>query len=115
MKNNKGQALVEFALILPVIIIIIIYIIDLSSILIQKYKLESDIDLIVTLYNEKKQDEINTYIQNNNVIIDYKTENNLTTIELKKSIKTSLPLVNRIMGNNINTKRIVYNGIETNE
>lgn len=112
MKSNKGQALIEFTIILPIIIIILMYIIDFSSIIIQKHKLESDMDLIVTLYDQKKTDEINAYIQSNNITINYKTENNLTTIEIKKSIKSNLPLMNKIIGNNINTNRTIYNGIE---
>lgn len=112
MKNNKGQALIEFTLILPVILLILLYIVEFGRITLKKYQLESDIDLVTTLYQEKKLDELNNYINKNNLTINYKTENNLTTIELKQNIKSNMPLLNNILGNNINTKRTIYDPVE---
>lgn len=108
MKNNKGQALIEFILILPIILLILLYIIEFGRISLKKYELESNLDLIVTLYNENKKEEINNYANNNNIEVIYKNTNNLTTIEIKKNIKSNLPLINNILGNNINAKRTVY-------
>ena len=112
MKNNKGQALIEFILILPVILLILLYTIEFGRITLKKYELETNLDLIVTLYNENKKEEINNYANNNNIEVTYKTTNNLTTIEVKKNIKSNLPLINNILGNNINVKRTVYEKTE---
>lgn len=106
--KDKGQALIEFVLILPVILLILLYIIEFGRITLKKQQLESNMDLIVNLYEEKKQQELNTYISNNNIIINYNKQNDLTTIEIKQNIKSNMSLINRIMGNTITTKRTIY-------
>lgn len=106
--KDKGQALIEFVLILPVILLILLYIIEFGRITLKKQQLESNMDLIVNLYEEKKQQELNTYISNNNIIINYNKQNDLTTIEIKQNIKSNMPLINRIMGNKITTQRTIY-------
>ena len=65
-------------------------------------------NVIMNLYEEKKQQELNTYISNNNIIINYNKQNDLTTIEIKQNIKSNMPLINRIMGNTITTQRTIY-------
>lgn len=112
MKNSKGQALIEFVLILPVILLILIYIIEFGRIIQKKQQLESDMDLIVTLYQEKQQQELNNYTQNNNIIVTYNRQNELTTIEISQNIKSNMPLINNIIGDNIKTKRTIYEKAE---
>ena len=46
--KNKGQALVEFVIILPIIMIIIFVIIDFSNVFYQKNNLESIMNSVVT-------------------------------------------------------------------
>jgi len=108
MKKNSGQALVEFVIVLPIILVILLYIIEFGKITLKKYELESNMDLIVNLYEDHKQNEINNYVSSNNITISYKTNNDLTTITIKKSIKSNMPIVNKVLGNNIETKRTVY-------
>lgn len=108
MKDNKGQALIEFAMILPVILLILMYIIEFGRITLKKHELESNMDLIVDLYEEKKQAELNNYISNNSITINYRKQNELTTIEISKNIKSNVPLINKIIGNQITTKRTIY-------
>lgn len=106
--KDKGQALIEFVLILPVILLILLYIIEFGRITLKKQQLESNMDLIVNLYEEKKQQELNTYISNNNIVINYNKQNDLTTIEINQNIKSNMPLINRIIGNTITTQRTIY-------
>ena len=40
--NNKGQALVEFVLLLPVFLIILLVVVDFGNLLYSKNKLEND-------------------------------------------------------------------------
>ena len=108
MKNNKGQALIEFVIILPIILVILLYIIEFGRITLKKYDLESNMELITELYKEKKQEEINNYINTNNLKIEITKNNELTTITLRENIKTNMPLINKILGNNIETKRTIY-------
>ena len=46
MKKNSGQALVEFVIILPIILVILLYIIEFGRITLKKYDLESNMELI---------------------------------------------------------------------
>ena len=108
MKKNSGQALIEFVIILPIILFILLYIIEFGRITLKKYELESNMELIKELYKNHKQDEINNYINSNNIIISYEKNNDLTTITIKKNIKTNMPLINKILGNTIETKRTMY-------
>ena len=108
MKKNSGQALIEFVIILPIILVILLYIIEFGRITLKKYELESNMELIKELYKNHKQDEINNYINSNNIIISYEKNNDLTTITIKKNIKTNMPLINKILGNTIETKRTIY-------
>lgn len=108
MKKNSGQALVEFVIILPIILVILLYIIEFGRITLKKYDLESNMELITELYKEKKQEEINNYINTNNLKIEITKNNELTTITLRENIKTNMPLINKILGNNIETKRTIY-------
>ena len=107
MKNNKGQALIEFTLILPVILIILLYVVELTRITLKKYELESNLDLIVTLYQEKKQEELNNYINQNNINITYTKQNELTTITINKNTNSNLPIIKNNLGK-VETKRTIY-------
>ena len=52
--NKKGQALVEFIIILPVIIFIIMLLVDFMTIFSYKNKLESNMNNVTILYKKKK-------------------------------------------------------------
>lgn len=109
MKNNKGQALVEFILILPVILAILLVIIDLGKIFNEKNTLENtSIDIIELYKNGKSIDEIkNKY---NDISITTNIENNYLTIKLKKEIEIMTPGLNIVLDNPypIEVERVVY-------
>jgi len=107
--NNKGQALIEFVIILPIVLLILLYIIDYTRVSYQKYTLESDLNLIITLYQSKKTQELSDYVSNNNININYNTLNNLTTIKITKKVKYNMPLLNKLLGTNIQASRTIYN------
>ena len=107
MKNNRGQALMEFTLILPVILLILLYMVEFGRIMLKKYELESNLDLIVTLYEDGKNDELNNFLNQNNISVSYKKENGLTTISIKKNVDSNLPLIKSILGT-IETRRTIY-------
>lgn len=54
MKSNKGQALIEFVLILPVFLLLLFAIIDFGRIVYEKNRLESISSDVVDLVNNKK-------------------------------------------------------------
>ena len=99
MKNNKGQALVEFIIVLPILLLIIISIIDFGNIISKKYSLENDIDTISNLYEEEKYDEINKYTSDKNISVHYKNNGDLLVITLSKDINITSPVLNIIFGN----------------
>lgn len=108
MKRNSGQALIEFVVILPVFLLLVLNIIDFGNILYEKYELENNLDYIVDLYYEGKIDEVNNYSQSKNIIINYAI--NDSKIEIKKKVTVNSPGLNLILKNPyfITTERHLY-------
>ena len=98
MKNNKGQALVEFIIILPIFLLLIMSIIDFGNIITKKYSLENDIDIVSDLYKNSKFQEINEYLDEKNIEINYKNKDEFLVISLNKQINITSPLLNLIIG-----------------
>lgn len=111
MKNNKGQALVEFVVIMPIFIMLLISIIDLGNIIYKKYHLENDLDYIVDLYRLNKISEINTYSNNKGFNTRFTNDNDTVTIILEKNIEIQTPGLNLVLSNpyKITVDRVIYN------
>lgn len=109
-KNGKGQALIEFILILPILLILTIGIFDLFNMQNQKYELSNDLDYVSELYINGKQNEINEYLNNKNIEMDQKIDGTFIEIRLTKKVKLITPLLNKILSNpyEISVKRSVY-------
>lgn len=110
MKDNKGQALVEFIIILPIFLLLIISVIDFGNIISKKYSLENDIDTVSSLYKEQKYEEINKYLNNKGIRVSYNEEDDLFKITLNKDIKIISPMLNIIFGKNyeITVEKSIY-------
>lgn len=110
MMNKKGQALVEFILIIPVFLLFIVGIIDMGNLIYQKYKLEDNLDYVVELYRNEKNLKLDDYIKEINVNLDINKSSNYTTIKLSKNIKMTTPILKDIMGKiqTIETERTIY-------
>ena len=109
MKNNKGQALVEFILILPVILAILLVIIDLGKIFNEKNTLENNsIDIIELYKNGKSIDEIKNKYSDINITTNI--DNNYLTLKLKKEIEIITPGLNIVLDNPfiVEVERVVY-------
>lgn len=108
--NQKGQALVEFIVVLPVLILIVMAITDMGNILYKKYQLENDLDYIAELYKQEKQLEIESYANENNIIVSYDTNINQVTINLNKEVSVVTPGLKTILKDPyyINVKRVMY-------
>jgi len=111
MKNNRGQALVEFIVILPIFLLLIISIIDFGNIISKKYSLENEIDTISDMYKDGKYEQINTYIKEKDIKLSYENDNELININLSKDIKIISPMLNLIFGKTyeINVEKSIYN------
>lgn len=110
MKDNKGQALVEFIIILPIFLLLLISIIDFGNIISKKYSLENDLDTVVDMYKDNNYTSINSYITNKDIKINYSDDEDLFNIELTKDIKIMSPMLNLIFGKvyRISVSRDVY-------
>ncbi len=110
MKNSKGQALVEFIIVLPILLLIIMAIIDFGNIFTKKYSLENDLDIVSSMYKEGEYTKINSYVSDKNINIKYEKEDEFTTIKLSKIVKVNTPILNNILGKNykITTSKIMY-------
>jgi len=95
--NNKGQALVEFVLILPVFIFLLLVIVDFGIIFNEKNQLENDSLDIINLYKSGKSvDEINEIYENNVIIVN--SLDDYYQIVVSTSIKLMTPGLSKIFG-----------------
>ena len=110
MQNNKGQALVEFIIILPLLILVVTGIVDMGNIFYKKYQLENDLDFVANLYQNKEMDSINNYIKENNLKVSYKDQQKGTQINLSKSVVIITPGLKKALNSpyNVTVKRVVY-------
>lgn len=103
MKKKKGQALVEFVIILPIFIFLLFAIIDIGKMITMKSRLESEMDFVVEEYhNQKTFDEISEILKENNknVKLEVENENNqYVTFILKEDMDIITPGLNLIFKN----------------
>ena len=87
MKNNRGQALIEFVLILPVLLLLIFALIDFGRIIVCKNHLEGVMNEVSNLPDE----EINNYLKKDS---DYKINYTVKIDEYRNiTLTTKLDLV----------------------
>ena len=85
--NKRGQALIEFVLILPVLLLLIFAFIDFGRIIVCKNHLEGVMNEVVSLSDES----INSYLKKDN---DYKISYTIKTDEYKNiTLETKLDLI----------------------
>ncbi|MBE6160794.1 MAG: pilus assembly protein [Firmicutes bacterium] len=112
--NKKGQALVEFVLILPIFVFMILATIDIGKIYYTKNRLENKLnDVIVMKENNKSLKEIKKNVHNDlkdtKIVINDKDE--YLEFKLSKQIEIVTPGLNLIFKNpyNVEVKRVIYN------
>ena len=108
MMNKRGQALVEFVLILPVLIFIIFTAIDFGIVFNEKNHLENDSLDIINLYNKGTSiDELENIYKKYDISVTDDT--NYYNIKISKNIKLRTPGLGKIMGNpyKIEIERVV--------
>ena len=114
MKNKNGQALVEFIIIMPVLIYVILIMIDILVIYNQKTSLESRMDGAVYLYKENRESEIKAYLNKDLKNVTYKIEkdNDYTYLKVNMEHIFMTPGISNILGKNYNikTERVIING-----
>lgn len=100
--NQKGQALIEFVILLPVVIMLIFSFIDLGRIILENNRLEGLTTIVISKYNETKTySDVEDYIKSlgyDNVYLSIKSNSDLLTIEVSKNIDIITPGLNSIIG-----------------
>ena len=89
--NKKGQALVEFVLVLPVLIFLLLAFIDIARLMIMKNHLESVLNTVNIETNEVKDKEYQ-------IQINKKNDGDKVEIELKSCLEVTTPGLNKILG-----------------
>lgn len=107
--NKRGQALIEFVLILPVLIMLIFSIIDFGNIIITKNQLENKInDAVETLKTTDNYDDIYKVINKGSdkkidLLLNYDNTGYLT-ISVEKKVSIITPGLNLVLGNPYKSK-----------
>ena len=96
--NRKGQALVEFVIIMPIFIFIALAIFDIGNIIMKKYELENDVETVASFYEEKKEAEISAYVTKIDAKLKYDNKDSYNEITLSKKVSIFTPIVRQIMG-----------------
>ena len=111
--NKKGQALVEFIIILPVMIYLLLAIVDFGTYTFNKNKMEGLLSNVNNMYlNNETNEEINNYIHNvdSNISCEIISNEKYSTIKLNKKYKIITPGLEKIVKlSDISVERIVYN------
>ena len=107
--KSKGQALIEFILVMPIFIFIALAVFDFGNIIVKKYQLENDIDTIATMYEEKKDADATAYATKIDAKLTYNDTGTYNEISLSKRVNIITPILRQAMGRyyEINTKRTV--------
>jgi len=110
--NKKAQALIEFVLILPIILLLILGGIDLGRIVLRKSELENKVSDQITVWKNKKQSIYNLKEslkdKNTSVNIIKNETTSFYTIEVKEKINFLTPVISNILDSyTIKIKRVV--------
>ncbi len=108
--NKRGQALVEFILILPVLLIILMSLIDVGNIFMNKYELNKDLETITTIYENRDKKEVLAYAAVEGIEFSESLNNHLTILTLKKEIDINAPILSNIIGKKyiVEASRAIY-------
>ena len=112
--NKRGQALVEFVIILPIFVFMLLATIDIGKIFYTNNRLENKLNDVIVMYeNNKDQKEIKKNIQNDikDIKIDIKKDDEYVEFKLSKNVEIVTPGLNLIFKNpyNAEVKRVIYN------
>ena len=96
--NRKGQALIEFVLILPIFILILFATVDFGLILSKKNELENiSVDVVSMIKSNKSINEISSMYPD--ISINEESNNGYTKVIISKEVDIMTPGLNLILGN----------------
>lgn len=114
MLNKKGQALIEFVLILPILIMLIFGVVDFGNIFVNKNELENALSLINDLENDSiNYNTIYNLVNKNRskeiTVTIEPLDNDYLTIILERKVDIITPGVNLIINDpyTVSVKRVI--------
>ena len=113
MNKKRGQALVEFVIILPIFVFMVLAIIDIGKIIYIRNELENELSDVIDLYRNKKtyNDILNDVkINDKDVELEIQNDDNeKVTFYLTKNIEIITPGLNIIFENPypVKVKRVI--------
>ena len=113
--NRKGQALVEFVIIMPIFIFIVIAVFDISNIIMKKYELQNDVTTVSALYEEGKEEQVMAYVNKIGAKLKYETNDSYNEITLSKKVNVLTPIVRQALGKSYEIKAHKMVVIQNNE
>lgn len=115
--NKKGQALIEFILILPFLLLIIMALIDIGNIFLKQYEINQDVQTVANLYENGENKKMALYIAKENLLYEEDINGNMTTITVNKDIEITTPILSNVLGKQykIKASKTVYNLGDTND
>lgn len=108
--NNKGQALIEFVLILPIFLMLLFIIVDFGMIFSAKSSLENTSNDIINLYKESNDiNKVKSLYQD--YTIELAKDNEFSKITITDNVNLITPGMNRVLDNPypVKVERVVYN------
>lgn len=111
--GKNGQALVEFIIIIPIMLMLFFTLIDVARVIYYKNSLENELtDVSIYYKNGMSLSEINSIVnkdKDDNINVLINDNNQYTTIELNEQIKPITPGFNYIKDKyfNVSVKRII--------
>jgi len=112
--NKKGQALVEFVIVLPILLCLVFSVIDFGLIIYNKSKLENKLNDVVNMIQNNESDKnIKEFINKDSgkkVTYRITTDDNYKTVKLFTTVDIITPGLNIIIDNpyKIEVKRVIY-------
>ncbi len=112
--KKKGQALVEFVIILPIVIFLFFGAVDFGRIILRTNELETLTSDVIDLYkNGSSYEEINKFLKETNKdnTLEVKNKNNeYVEFNLKSKINFITPGLSKILGKDYEAKvkRVIY-------
>lgn len=99
--NKKGQALVEFVIILPIFMMLVLGVIDIGKILYSKIILEEQISDVISLYESgKEKEEIVAKLEiDADTSLEILNDEEYISFNLTKSIDIITPGLNFVFNN----------------
>ena len=108
--NKKGQALVEFILVLPILLLIIISMIDIGNIFLKKFDLNNDLETVATHYENGDMTNLNNYLEEENINLSENSKDDMITLTLSQKVSISTPVIKQVLGNEyeIKTSKTIF-------